>query len=120
MLFFQLALLLGYGLSAWLLKRPIPVQVAITTGLCVLAIVSTRLPWIQESRFTEVSGILLTLTLGMLPAMVLLFSTSLLMHGWLHRRGKPVPIPPVLDFQCGRPRGSAPLSVHGGAIDWFG
>jgi len=91
MLYFQIALLGGYGLAAWLLGRRTVVQVAVMAGLGLTAIVASRLSWVAESSWTGLGGILLTLTLATLPAMVLLFSIGPLMHGWLHRRGQAIP-----------------------------
>jgi len=45
----------------------------------------------REGQRTGIDGILLTLTFTTLPAMILLFSSGPLMHGWLRRRGQPVP-----------------------------
>lgn len=91
MLFFQVALLAGYGWAAWLLRRPPVVQVAAMVTLCFIAMACSRLPWVAESRWTGLGGILLTLVVATLPAMVLLFSIAPLMHGWLRRRGQQVP-----------------------------
>ena len=91
MLFFQIALLLGYGWSVWLLRRRPLVQVGAMAGLALVALLGTRLPWVQEGSWTGLGGILVTLVVATLPAMVLLFSTGPLMHGWLRGRGQPVP-----------------------------
>ncbi len=91
MLYFQVALLLGYSWAAWLLRRRLQVQVAATGVLALVALASSRLGWVPRSPWTGIGGILLTLTLTTLPAMVLLFGTAPLMHGWLRRRGQAVP-----------------------------
>lgn len=91
MVFFQVALLLGYGLAAWLLARRAVVQVGVMAGLCLVAMASTRLYSIENSLLVGMGGIVVTLGLAVLPAMVLLFSTSTVMHGWLRRRGTPIP-----------------------------
>ncbi len=91
MLFFQVALLAGYGWAAWLLRRRVVVQVASMVALCFVAMLCSRLPWVAESHWTGLGGIFLTLTLATLPAMVLLFSIGPLMHGWLRRRGQAGP-----------------------------
>jgi hypothetical protein len=91
MLYFQSTLLLGYGWAVWLLHRRPRIQVASMCGLALAAIVCSRLRWVQESHWTGIGGILLTLALATLPAMVLLFSIGPLMHGWLRGRGQPVP-----------------------------
>jgi len=91
MVYFQLALLLGYSWAAWLLGRRPLVQVASTMGLGVIAMIGTRLSWVQESSWTGIGGIVLTLAVAALPAMMLLFSAGPLLHGWLRRRNQPVP-----------------------------
>ncbi len=91
MVYFQSTLLLGYAWAAWLLLRTPRIQIAATGGLALVAVVCSRLAWVRESHWTGLGGILLTLALATLPAMVLLFSTGPLMHGWLRRRGQPVP-----------------------------
>lgn len=91
MIFFQFALLCGYGLAAWLLRRRVVAQVGTMVALCALAMIATRLPLLVSSTWTGVGGILLTLCLATLPAMVLLFSIAPLMHGWLRRAGQDVP-----------------------------
>lgn len=91
MVFFQFALLLGYSLAAWLLTRRAVVQVAVMVGLCVVAVVGTQLDFIQSSQLGGMGGIVVTLGVAVLPAMVLLFSTILVMPGWLRRRGTPIP-----------------------------
>lgn len=91
MLYFQIALLLGYSWAAWLLRRQPKVQVAAMALLGLAAMVTSRLDWIQETRGTGVGSILFTLTCASLPAMVLLFCTAPLMHGWLRGRERPVP-----------------------------
>ncbi|MBK8477972.1 MAG: hypothetical protein IPL39_17205 [Opitutaceae bacterium] len=91
MVFFQVALLLGYGLAAWLLTRPAIVQVAVMAGLCLVAMASTRLQSIQGGQLGGIGGVVLTLGVAVLPAMVLLFSLSTMMHGWMRGRGSPIP-----------------------------
>jgi hypothetical protein len=91
MLYFQLTLLLGYGWATWLLQRAPRYQVSATAGLALVALVFTHLRSVQEGRWTGMDGILLTLALATLPAMVLLFSIGPLMHGWLRKGGQPVP-----------------------------
>ena len=91
MLYFQITLLLGYSWAAWLLRRRLRLQVAATAGLALAALVGSQLPSVPASQRTGIDGILLTLTFTTLPAMILLFSSGPLMHGWLRRRGQPVP-----------------------------
>lgn len=91
MLYFQLALLLGYGGAVWLLRRRALVQVGVVVGLGLLALVGARLDWIAHSSWTGITGIVATLAVSSLPATVLLFGAGPLLHGWLGGHGKPVP-----------------------------
>jgi len=91
MLYFQLALLLGYGGAVWLLRRRALVQVGVTVALGLLAMIGAHLDWVQQSSWTGITGILLTLAVSSLPATVLLFGAGPLLHGWLGGHGKPVP-----------------------------
>lgn len=90
MVYFQMALLLGYGWAAWLLGRSARFQRRATLGLAVLAIVTFRLPGL-DSAAGGILRVVWILGLHSLPAILLLFSVSPLMHGWLKRRGEPVP-----------------------------
>jgi len=60
-------------------------------GLALISVIFSRLDWVAQSGWTGLGGILLSLTLATLPAMVLLFSIGPLMHGWLRRQGQGVP-----------------------------
>ncbi len=91
MLYFQLALLLAYIWAICLLKRRPLTQVVATASLALIGVLSSRLPWVYQSPWTGLGGIICTLALATLPAMILLFSTAPLMHGWLRRQGQPVP-----------------------------
>ena len=91
MLYFQLALLLGYGGAVWLLRHRALVQVGATVGLGLLALIGGHLDWVQQSNWTGIGGIISTLTLSSLPATVLLFGAGPLLHGWLGGHGRPVP-----------------------------
>ena len=91
MLYFQTTLLLGYGWAVWLLRRRRGFQAAATAGLALAAVVCNRLGWVQASPWTGLGGILVTLAVATLPAMVLLFSIAPLMHGWFRGRDRPVP-----------------------------
>ena len=91
MLYFQVALLLGYGWAVWLLQRSALVQVGATVALGLVAMAASRLGWAQTSEWTGVGGIVSTLAVATLPAMILLFSTGPLLHGWLGRQGQAVP-----------------------------
>ncbi|MGA3007846.1 MAG: fused MFS/spermidine synthase [Opitutaceae bacterium] len=91
MLYFQLTLLLGYVWAVWLLRRRPFTQVSVTAGLALVGILFTWLGWVERSPWTGLGGIVSTLALATLPAMVLLFSSAPLMHGWMRRRGQAVP-----------------------------
>ena len=91
MLYFQIALLLGYGWAMWLLQRRAVIQVGATAALSLVAMLACQLDWAQTSTWTGVGGIVGTLSIASLPAMILLFSTSPLLHGWLGRQSKSVP-----------------------------
>jgi len=91
MLYFQMALLLGYGWAMWLLQRRALIQVGATTVLGLVAMLGSHLAWAQTSAWTGVGGIVGTLSVVSLPAMILLFSTSPLLHAWLGRQSNSVP-----------------------------
>lgn len=89
--YFQLALLLGYLWAAWLARRSSTVQTLATAGLGAVALLSFHLP--VSRGFAEIStfGVIGRLALTTLPALVLLFSASPLLHGWARRAGQEVP-----------------------------
>ena len=91
MVFFQLALLLGYTWAAWLVKKSISVQALATTALAFLAVFTFHLPSAQADATASIVRAVWRLSLCCLPAMVLLFSASPLLTGWLRRRGEEVP-----------------------------
>jgi hypothetical protein len=91
MLYFQLTLLLGYSWAAWLVRQPVRVQVGGTCGLALLAMFTFHLPSEQAVIAPTIGTVLWRLSLSSLPAMLLLFSVSPLLHGWLQRRGQEVP-----------------------------
>jgi hypothetical protein len=91
MLYFQLALLLGYSWAAWLVRKRVKVQVGATCGLALLAMLTFHLPSEQAESAPGIGTVVWRLAISSLPAMMLLFSTSPLMHGWLRRRGQEVP-----------------------------
>lgn len=91
MLFFQFALLLGYLWAYRLAACESRTQVRVTALLAVVAAAATLLP---PPRLLENGGmaeVLLSLSVGLLPAMVLLFSTGTLLHVWLKRIHGEVP-----------------------------
>jgi hypothetical protein len=90
MVFFQLALLLGYGWATWLLTTRPAFQRRATLGLAGIALLTFRLPE-PDTAAGGIPRIVWILAVHALPAMLLLFSVSPLMHGWLRRRGEQVP-----------------------------
>src|SRR5690606_22944923 len=86
--YFQFTLLLGYGWAAWLVRKSITVQVLATAGLALIAVVTFRIPTDSGGSLPTIGRIVGRLSLATLPAMVLLFGTSPLLHGWLRRRGE--------------------------------
>ena len=91
MLYFQLALLLGYAWAAWLVRQRTLVQVSATAVLALLAVLTFHLPSGQIDTTPSIITVVWRLAVSTLPAMALLFSTSPLMHGWLRQRGQEVP-----------------------------
>ena len=91
MLYFQMALLLGYTWAAWLVRKKVQVQVGATCGLAFLAILTFHLPSGQIDGMPGIGTVIWRLSVSSLPAMVLLFGASPLLHGWLRRKGQDVP-----------------------------
>ncbi len=91
MVYFQLALLLGYGWAAWLVRKPAGFQAGATALLGLLAVVTFRLPDDHAYAAASIARVVWRLSFTTLPAMVLLFSTAPLLHGWLRRRGEEIP-----------------------------
>ena len=91
MLYFQLALLLGYAWAAWLVRQRTLIQVSATVVLALLAVLTFHLPSGQIDTTPSIMTVVWRLAVSTLPAMALLFSTSPLMHGWLRQRGQEVP-----------------------------
>ncbi len=91
MVYFQLALLVGYGWAAWLVRQRLAFQVTATAVLASLAVLTFQLPSDQADATASIARVVWRLSYTSLPAMVLLFSTSPLLHGWLRRRGEEVP-----------------------------
>ena len=91
MLYFQAALLVGYGWAFWALGGSRRRQLACVAGLCLLAMATTRLGALGEVARPGVLGVFWALCRTTLPAMLLLFGVGPLMHGWL--RGSNAPIP---------------------------
>ncbi|MES1167133.1 MAG: hypothetical protein ABUL68_03950, partial [Pseudomonadota bacterium] len=91
MVYFQFALLLGYSWAAWLVRKSATFQAGATAVLGLLAVVTFRLPEDQAYATASIARVVWRLSFTTLPAMILLFSTSPLLHGWLRRRGEEVP-----------------------------
>ena len=91
MVYFQLALLLGYSWAAWLVRKPARFQMLATIVLAVIAVVTFHLPSDEIAEAASISRVVWRLAFATLPAMVLLFSTAPLLHGWLSRRGEEIP-----------------------------
>ncbi|HVS51871.1 MAG TPA: hypothetical protein VHD62_05900 [Opitutaceae bacterium] len=90
MVYFQLSVLLGYGWAAWLARKPLRFQVNATVLLAVLAVLTFRLP-VADPAAASLGRVVWRLAVASLPAMMLLFATAPLLHGWLRRRGDGVP-----------------------------
>ena len=91
MVYFQLALLLGYSWAAWLVRKSASFQMSATIILAIAAVVTFHLPSDEAAEAASILRVVWRLSLATLPAMVLLFSTSPLLHGWLRRRGEEIP-----------------------------
>ncbi len=89
-LFFQVALLLGYAWGLWLARRETRTQALATGVLAILALLTFHAPSAHEGAPT-VTGVMLALAGGCLPAMVLLFSLSPWLHAWRERMGAAEP-----------------------------
>ena len=78
------------GRRGW--SRGAPVfQVGATTVLGLIAVLTFHFPSDQSDAEASIGRVVWRLAVASLPAMVLLFSTSPLMRGWLRRRGQEVP-----------------------------
>ena len=91
MVYFQFTLLLGYSWAAWLVRKSALFQMTATIVLAVLAVVTFHLPSDEIAEGAGIARVVWRLSLASLPAMVLLFSVSPLLHGWLRRQGEEVP-----------------------------
>lgn len=91
MVYFQLMLLLGYTWAAWLVRKSIALQVTATIGLAVLAALTFHLPSAEADGTASILRVVWQLSFASLPAMLLLFSTAPLLHGWMRSRGEEVP-----------------------------
>lgn len=91
MLFFQTALVLGYLWAFWLGGKPPALQSRVTIALAAVAAVATLLPPPRLLTGAGSIDVLLSLAVALLPALVLLFSTGLLLQRWLQRAHGEVP-----------------------------
>jgi len=91
MVYFQSALLLGYAWAAWLVRRGVRFQTGATILLAAAAVLTFHVTRDQPDAPAGIARVVGRLALASLPAMVLLFSASPLLHGWLRRRGEGVP-----------------------------
>jgi hypothetical protein len=91
MVYFQMALLLGYSWAAWLVRKRALVQMGATMALAAVAVITFHLPADDAVATASIGRVVWRLAIATLPAMVLLFSTSPLLHGWLRRQGEEVP-----------------------------
>ncbi len=91
MVYFQLALLLGYSWAAWLVRKTPSFQMTATMVLALLAVISFHLPSDEIAEAAGIGRVVWRLALATLPAMMLLFSASPLLHGWMRRQGEEVP-----------------------------
>jgi len=91
MVYFQLALLLGYSWAAWLVRKSVSFQMVATIALGLIAVATFHLPSDEAAEAADIGRVVWRLAVATLPAMMLLFSTSPLLHGWLRRRGSEVP-----------------------------
>src|SRR5262249_53894982 len=80
MVYFQLAVLLGYSWAAWLVRKRAAFQMTATVGLALLAVVTFHLPSAEIAEAPGPMQVVWRLSLASLPAMMLLFSTSPLLH----------------------------------------
>ena len=91
MVYFQLALMLGYSWAAWLVRQRARFQVNATVLLAIVAVVTFRLPTDEAAAAASIGRVVWRLAFTTLPVMILLFSIPPLLHGWMRRRGQEVP-----------------------------
>lgn len=91
LLFFQTSLLLGYLWAFWLLTKPIRFQVIATATLGLIAILSFRSPEAIAHPNPTILGVIWTLTKSCLPACAFIFSTTLMVSGWLAKQNHKIP-----------------------------
>ncbi len=87
--FFQTMLLIGYGMAVKLARYPVFFQSRIVVGLAAVSFVELLIaPSISMGGFL---GIFLSLFLKSGPALILLFSLSPLLQGWLEKKNLTIP-----------------------------
>jgi hypothetical protein len=91
LLFFQTSLLLGYLWAFWLLKTPTKIQVLLTLTLAIISTLTFHTPNPTPQSNASVLNVLWTLSKTCLPACITLFSTTLLISGWLSTQNKKIP-----------------------------
>jgi hypothetical protein len=89
-LFFQCALLLGYGWGLWLARRAPRTQLVALAVLSSLAVLTFHAPAGLDGAPT-ILGVMGSLAASCLPAMVLLFGLSPWLHSWRERLSLPEP-----------------------------
>ncbi len=89
-IYFQFTLVAGYAWALWLLRRPVRTQAWSCAVLAVIAALTFHLPQSAVNNPT-IGWVVLRLALSSLPAMLLLFSASPLLHGWVERRAGTLP-----------------------------
>ena len=73
MVYFQLALMLGYSWAAWLVRQRASLQVNATVLLAIVAVVTFRLPTDEAAAAASIGRVVWRLAFTTLPVMILLF-----------------------------------------------
>jgi hypothetical protein len=90
-LFFQSALLLGYAVAFWLLRKPTARTHRIVIGLSLLAPIVTIVPPVYFESLPEIPAILFGLILSLGPMLILTTGIGILIQGWVARDEGTVP-----------------------------
>ncbi len=91
MVFFQAALLGGYVLAYLLQRVSLAKQAVFVAGLALIVPFVTQMPPLQVGAAMGAGGVLLSLVLSLLPAILLTTCLGILMHGWFRAFGAEVP-----------------------------
>lgn len=91
MVFFQAALLGGYVIAYLLQRVSLAKQAVLVAGLALIVPFVTQVPPLQIGAATGAGGVLLSLVLSLLPAILLTTCLGILMHGWFRAFGAEVP-----------------------------